>query len=540
MIYVFVDRWGEIGQDTLKYYTFTDKSFDDLAEFWLLFLAIGFFHESAHAITCKHYGGGVHRMGFHLIYLTPAFFVDATEVWVYGNRWQRMVTIIAGIWIELIFCALAMIVWWGSAPGTWIHEFSYKVVLITGVAVVIVNLNPLIKLDGYYFFSEMFDIQNIKERSTAFVTGMVKKHLWKLPVEVDFVPRRLRFYFVPYCILSGFYSYSLLLFAISIVHNINLKFFGAWAFVPTLYVAWLVFRSRITNLVKFMKTVYLDKKERFEAWLRTPWAYAAGAALLVLLLAPIWRETAEARFVLEPMERQVVRAEVPGRVEVILVKEGQAVGPGQTVAQLSNLSLVSDKVRGRAGLQQAVLRQQQAQVQYANLGEAVHVRRQAEVDQDIAAERTDKLTLKSSIQGVVLTPRVEDLAGGFVGAGEELMEIGDLRRMRARIYVPEYAMRGLQIGSEVSLYVEAESQVLRGTLPALAPESVAVPEGLIHKADYKGIHSSSFYTGVITMDNPDRLLKVGMTGTAKIMVRRRSAVGLGWQVLADFVGRKVW
>jgi putative peptide zinc metalloprotease protein len=540
MTYVFIDRWGEIGRDTLKYYTFTEKTFGDLAEFWLLFLAIGFFHESAHAITCKHYGGGVHRMGFHLIYLTPAFFVDATEVWVYGNRWQRMVTIIAGIWVELIFCALATIVWWGSAPGTWIHEFAYKVVLITGVAVVIVNLNPLIKLDGYYFFSEMFDIQNIKERSTAYVSGLIRKYVWKLPVEVEFVPRRLRYFFVPYCVVSGFYSYMLLLFAVSIVHNINLRFFGDWAFVPTLYVAWLVFRSRIKNLVKFMHTLYLDKKERLRAWMRTPYAYAAGAILLALLLAPIWRENADAHFVLEPAERHVVRALVPGRVEQVLVKEGDVVEAGQPLMRLSSLALEAEAVRGRAGLQEASLRRQQAQTRFANLGEAVQQYRQAEVVKTIAEERLDKLTVRARIEGTVLTPRPEDRVGESVDAGAELMEIGDLRRMNARLYVPEYAMRGLQIGSDVRLYVEAESTVLRGTLPALAPESVVIPEGLIHKAEYRGIHPSSFYSGVIAVENPGQRLRVGMSGRGKILVRRRSAVGLAWQTVADFLGRKFW
>src|SRR5690349_14492100 len=92
MAYIFFDRWSEIGSDTLKYYTFSEKSLADFAEFWLLFCVLAFFHESAHAVSCKHYGGGVHGTGFHLIYLTPAFFVDVTQAWVYANRFQRVVT----------------------------------------------------------------------------------------------------------------------------------------------------------------------------------------------------------------------------------------------------------------------------------------------------------------------------------------------------------------------------------------------------------------------------------------------------------------
>ena len=51
MILIFVSGWSEIWRDTVRYYTFTDKSAADLAEFWLLFCGLGFFHESAHGLT---------------------------------------------------------------------------------------------------------------------------------------------------------------------------------------------------------------------------------------------------------------------------------------------------------------------------------------------------------------------------------------------------------------------------------------------------------------------------------------------------------
>ena len=82
MTLIFVSGWSEIWRDTVRYYTFTDKNAADLAEFWLLFSGIGFFHECAHGLTCKHFGGAVHRMGFMLVYLSPAFFCDVGEVYV--------------------------------------------------------------------------------------------------------------------------------------------------------------------------------------------------------------------------------------------------------------------------------------------------------------------------------------------------------------------------------------------------------------------------------------------------------------------------
>jgi putative peptide zinc metalloprotease protein len=165
MTLIFVSGWSEIWRDTVRYYTFTDKSAADLAEFWLLFCWTGiFFHECAHGLTCKHFGGAVHSMGFMLVYLSPAFFCDVGEVYVYGGKWPRIAAIVAGIWVELMFCSVASIIWWGTPAGIPIHDFAYKIMLITGVAVVLMNLNPLIKLDGYYFFGELIGMPTLKER----------------------------------------------------------------------------------------------------------------------------------------------------------------------------------------------------------------------------------------------------------------------------------------------------------------------------------------------------------------------------------------
>ena len=184
---VFIANWSQIGPDVPLYYNFTHKSLLDLAQFWLLFLIMGFLHESAHGLTCKHYGGQVHGMGLMFMYLMPAFFCDVTEAWVSASRAQRLATIIAGIWVEMVVCGIAMVIWTNTVAGQWIHDFSYQIILITGIAVVVVNLNPLIKLDGYYFFTEFIGIPDLKERSTAFVSGWFQSRILGLPVEAPVV-----------------------------------------------------------------------------------------------------------------------------------------------------------------------------------------------------------------------------------------------------------------------------------------------------------------------------------------------------------------
>jgi putative peptide zinc metalloprotease protein len=546
MIWVFFDRWSEIGVDTLKYYTFTEKSAADFGEFWLLFFTLAFFHESSHGLTCKHYGGQVHQMGFHLIFLTPAFFVDVTEAWVYAGRWQRLVTIIAGIWVEMIFCAVGTIVWWGTAPGTFAHELAYKVMLITGVAVVLVNMNPLIKLDGYYFFSELLGIADVKEKSTAYVMGWIKKNIFRLPVEVDYVPKRRRFLYVPYCILSGAYSYMLLLLATNWLFHVFQKFSPDWAFVPALWVGYKIFKSRIRTLVNFMKLVYLDKKEHLQQYV-TPRNLAIGGAAVFLFLILPWRHVAlESRFILEPADRAVVRARVPGSVSAIYVVEGQSVSAGQPLAKLRNLSLESEAAEANANAKVATARATTAQMTYVSFGAADRDRRQAEQRASLLQDEVAALDLRAPIGGVVTTPKPGNSLGSYMAQGDDVVEVADTSAMLARVYVPEFDIGEVQEafqstkGAPAVMHFDGLFASRPAVVSAIAPASTSMASGLAHVQDYKGIPTPHFYEVMVRADNSSGDLREGMTGTAKIFVARRPLLVSAYQMARDFVRRKLW
>ena len=505
MICVFVSRWGEIGQDTLTYYTFTAKGARDLAEFWILFLILAFFHESAHALTCKHYGAQVHRMGFHLIYLSPAFFVDVTEAWVYATRWQRFVTILAGIWIELIFCAAGTIVWWGTPPGTYIHELSYKIMLITGVAVVVVNMNPLIKLDGYYAFSEILGFPDIKEKSTSYLSSWARRHVFRLPVEVDYVPRRRRPLYVIYAILSGVYSYALLFVVVRFSRNVFLNYSREWAFVPALALAYFIFRSRIRIFVRFMNTVYLDKIDRLVSWMTPSRATAVTAILLLVFLLPVWPRFVQARALLEPIQLATVRTAVPGNVAAVYVREGDQVVPGQPLLQLQDYKAESQFKAARQNLANAHGNQIQAQLNYENSGEAAERSKQYAVEASTTGEALDKLTLAAPIRGIVFSDKIRDLRGAYLETGAAVTEIADTSSMRARIYLPEFAVDDVRAGLPIRLLLDGRYTPVDGRLDVVLPASTSLAPGLEPAASYKGFANAQYYVAESYLRNDGSL-----------------------------------
>jgi putative peptide zinc metalloprotease protein len=540
MGFIYVDRWGEIWSDTWKYYTFTDKSFRDLAEFWLLFLFLGFFHESSHGLACKHYGGEVHHMGFHLIYLAPAFFVDVTEAWVHANRWQRIMVVLAGIWIELVFCAIATFVWWGTPAGSPAHEFAYKVILITGLAVVLVNMNPLIKLDGYFVLTELVAHGELKESSTGLVSSWVKKHIFCLPGEVEFVPKKRRPFYVLYAVISGIYSYTLLFVVVRFTYNVFVTSYPEWAIVPAAGIAFFIFQSRLRMLGRFMKVVYMDKKDRLRKWFSPIRLLVTGALVLMLLVAPLRRVSVSGQFVITPSTWSVMRANVPGTVVAVSVDEGDRVRAGQPILTVENLPLQSEAALLDEQRRIADARAVQAETSYRNVGSARSAAQGLLQEEQILDQKLGKVTVRSPIEGTILTPRLRDKIGAYLQEGEVIGEVGDTSEMTARIYVPEYELRYVHPGAEVHLRTSSRFAGIKGTVLTISPAAEEAAAGLESVVRYKGLHPPPYYVVDALVPNPNEELRSGMTGDAKIFSSRQSMAYFAAREVREFVSRKVW
>ena len=110
-----------------------------------------------------------------------------------------------------------------------------------------------------------------------FVSSWMRKHIFRLPAEVEYVPRHRRVLYIVYSLLSGVYSYLLMAFVVIFVYHILRSYTPEWAWLPALLLGLRIFKSRIVMLERFMKTVYLDKKERVFAWF-TPAPLGAGGS----------------------------------------------------------------------------------------------------------------------------------------------------------------------------------------------------------------------------------------------------------------------
>ncbi|MGD0730168.1 MAG: HlyD family efflux transporter periplasmic adaptor subunit [Terracidiphilus sp.] len=535
---VFITKWNIMGPDIALYYNFSKKTLLDVLQFYTLFLLLGFLHETAHGLTCKHYGGQVHAMGLMFLYLMPAFYVDVSEVWVSATKVQRLATIIAGIWIEMTVCGLAMIVWANTLTGEWLHDFAYQVILITGIAVVLINLNPLIKLDGYYFLTEFIGIPDLKERSTAFLSGWFQKHVLRLPVETLVVPRRRAPLFILYAFASGLYSYLLLFVVIRLAYNIGSKWLAEFALVPAGWLAFMIFRSRLRALRNVLKRLW--ERNFGPGREGRPLRVAVAVTLVVVLFVPILRDRENAYYTIEPMRSESLHAAVPGRVNAVLVQEGETVHAGQPLLRMSSLMTAHMGSSATAQAGNARFEAISSELRGDSIAGAAAEQTASVRSSGLAREAQSALVITAPTDGTVVTRDPGALVGQEVGSGQPLLDVADAGPRMVRVYIPVSTLDRIPPGAEVALALPGRFSVVRMKLAAPAGDALSLPPGLVPSQDYKGIKMPVFYCSRMMVPASAGNPRFGISGEAKIFGERRSIAGHFATSVYNLVKAHLW
>ena len=174
----------------------------ELAWAYVFLMVNLFFHEFAHAVTCRKYGGSVTGMGLLLYYFIPCFFCDVSSVYSFRNRKHRAIVAVAGILANLflsfglIFVAIVLS-WWGIS----LYLLLYMGVL--GVFLGLYNLIPFVKFDGYWLLTSLLGMDNLMDKAVilAYTSLFRRDNLAQLPMK-----RGKCFLLSAYGVISLFFS----------------------------------------------------------------------------------------------------------------------------------------------------------------------------------------------------------------------------------------------------------------------------------------------------------------------------------------------
>jgi putative peptide zinc metalloprotease protein len=520
-------HWDEIWGGTKVMYALASKPFLDLIQFIIILTAIGAIHEFAHGYVCKMYGGEVHDIGIALVYFTPAFYCNTTDSLLFENKWHGLWVTTAGIYIEAWICSIATIFWVASYPDTVLHQFAFNAMLFTGVSTVFFNINPLIKIDGYYALTSLVEISELREESLRYIGLWLQRNVLHLPVDVPAVSRRKRRVYWIYGTLALAWLVVVMRFIGGLIYNLYAKYVPNFAVVLLLLTMYRLFRKRVRLATRTARLFYLDKKELLMSPRMRRILIASAAALILLLCFPWTRRTLRSEAVLRPLTTVRLEAPEDAVVDQVLVREGDHVEAGQPIFRLSSPEAVELVTRLEAERQH--LKQEASRARQAAEATGVYVSEQRQVSVQAAlssgVEREERLLVRSSIAGRVLTPYIEDLKGQAVPAGSLLAEVGDIRRMRAELGVSERLLDDLQKGATVSALLPGRFGMLHGTIMSISPATLAQPQTATAERDPAAptLRPDQF-VAVAVFENPGGQLLPGMEAKAKIYGRRASAL----------------
>lgn len=413
-------------------------------------------HELGHAYAAKHHGCRVATMGVAFMVMWPVLYTDSSGAWRLASRKQRMSIGAAGMLAETALAAWATLAW-SFLPDGALRSAAFTLATTTWLLTLAVNLNPLMRFDGYFLLTDALNVPNLQNRSFALARWRLREWLfgWGDDKPETFAPWRERA-LLAYAFCVWVYRFFLFLGIALLVYHMAFKLLGIVLFA--IEIVAFVLRPIYTELRAWRERLTGPNKA---GWIRRSRITAAIALAGIVAAVVPWRTRVEAPALLRAVNQARVVAPVGAQVQRIAVEAGQAVRAGDALFVLSAPDMeherdtLSRRIRMLQWQQafQSMSRSTAASVPVA-VGELAAARERL----DVLTRQQQQLTVRASFDGVV-ADLVDPLSvGEWVGEGEWLATLADPGEAMVEAYVAEQDVHRLQAGGRARFLAEDPGQ----------------------------------------------------------------------------------
>ena len=532
-------------------------------------------HEFGHAYSCKHFGGECHEIGAMLLVFTPCLYANVSDSWMLPNKYHRAFIGAAGIYMEAILASIATFIWWFSEPGL-LNYLALSVMFICSVSTILFNGNPLLRFDGYYILMDLLEIPNLRQKATEVMKRfMLETCLGIEQQENPFLPQERRWMFGMFTIASVLYRwivvFSIMYFLNKILEPYGLKVLGQMVAVAGLFGLLVQPMWKLGKFFLAPGSMSKVKKPRLIA------TVAVIVGVIIGVLGVPLPFHVNCTFEVSPLGAESVFPGVTGRLQEVAVKPGDAVVAGETVlARMDNIDLLLGVTTLEGELAQ--LKEQRRSLNRQHFTDDRVGMQIGPVDAMIAAvtkqladerEKLARLKIIAPVSGTVFPPHVKAQTdsrdgrlpgwsgspfyaknlGAVLQEADQICQIGDANEFEAVLVIDQSDVDLLEQykkRSDDDRYPPVEMKLdayrwttRKGQIEKLAsapmkvtPVSLASQGGgeLSTKTDSDGklVPISTSYQARVPLDNRDGLLRVGLTGQARVYS--------GWQPL----GRRLY
>lgn len=444
-------------------------------------------HELGHALACHRFGAEVREIGCLLLMFAPCLYSDVTDCWRLSNRWHRIAITLGGVFFEITIAAMAVIIWRFTEPG-WLHTTALHVVLVASLGTLLVNLNPLVRYDGYYLLSDLSETPNLWHRSRQAIT----RRLQALFIESNALQIQEPVWLVIYGMLSKLFLTSLLMMfgwliiaaatytKIEILGWVIVSMIGAGLIAPALAAGYRGWKR------ESMKPSVTLRKRRVALFVL---ALACLVYLVGFLPVP---SSISAQAVVVPEEYEVVAVSHAGRLLKAL-PEGSQVNQGDALVWLADPELEKQLAITKALYEHSLLEihllesQRAIDPKLAAKLPTAKARLQS-VEQRLTELRSEieKLTLHADRDGMLIGSNFFQQAtsegeidvlnskhrGAWLEVGTIAAMIIDPKSVEVQLSVPDHALDRVRPGQQVRIALnQVSSGITQGEVNQIARSS---------------------------------------------------------------------
>ncbi|GAA5506658.1 hypothetical protein Rcae01_02111 [Novipirellula caenicola] len=302
---------------------------------WGTTILITICHEYGHGLACKRYGGDVHEMGALSIFFTPCFYCNVSDAWLLPNRWQRLLISMAGTYVDFLVWIVAVAVWRVTTPDAALNFAAWVIVSACGLRVAF-NLNPLMRLDGYYALCDLLHTHNLRRRARKRFVGYSRWFLWGGEKPEPSTEHTMLMVYG-----AGNWVFTV-------------GFLGLMSFQASVYLQSMMGIGGVVAALGFFS---LTTKSYFKGTLGENFSTMfrsrklrvfSGLAIFAGVLAIPIHDRAGGEFHVRPVVRREVRAPIAGFLREINADEGDTVAADSLLAMIEVPELISNIARKKA------------------------------------------------------------------------------------------------------------------------------------------------------------------------------------------------
>jgi putative peptide zinc metalloprotease protein len=404
---------------------------------WAVFVFIKLIHELGHAFSCRRFGGECHELGIMFLVFVPTPYVDASSAWSFRSKWERIFVGAAGMIVELFFAALCSFIWRYSNDTSLIRQLAFNAMLVASVTTIVFNANPLLRYDGYYILADWLEIPNLRQKSTDYAMGLIKRHIFGVKLQQPLPPPLQRVWLLLYALFSSIYRIFVGVVIILLVAY-QIPVLGVLMAVGGV-ATWL-----IVPVFKVFKYLALDPELHRKRTRASAFCVAVAVAAVVVFGLIRFPMHVQQVGVAEATAHAQLNAERGGFVTQIKVRDHQWVHgphdgqPGDVLLVCSDPELDSQIAQ-----KQAEIRGAEAKV----LASRAEDPSQESIDQEVVdtlktqlsdmQRRHDELIVRAPIDGELIAPDIDLYSGRYLQKGQQICTIARADELTVKVLLQQ-------------------------------------------------------------------------------------------------------